>query len=95
MVLAPVPLDRDAALALLARLTGAALLGPYRGMPAADTGALADLMVKLSQFACDHAEDIAEVDLNPVIVHGDGVTVVDALIVKRTAHEAERHTAAE
>ena len=95
VVLAPVPLDRDAALALLARLTGAALLGPYRGMPAADTGALADLMVKLSQFACDHAEDIAEVDLNPVIVHGDGVTVVDALIVKRTAHEAERHTAAE
>ena len=95
VVLAPVPLDRDAALALLARLTGAALLGPYRGMPAADTGALADLMVKLSQFACDHAEDIAEVDLNPVIVHGDGVTVVDALIVKRTTHEAERHTAAE
>ena len=70
VVLAPVPLDRDAALALLGRLTGAALLGPYRGMPAADTGALADLMVKLSQFACDHAEDIAEVDLNPVIVHG-------------------------
>jgi hypothetical protein len=64
-------------------------------MPAADTGALADLMVKLSQFAFDHAEDIAEVDLNPVIVHGNGVTVVDALIVKRSAHEAERHTAAE
>ncbi|MGA9336269.1 MAG: acetate--CoA ligase family protein, partial [Pseudolabrys sp.] len=95
VVLAQVPLDRDAALALLARLRGAALLGPYRGMPAADTGALADLMVKLSQFAFDHAEDIAEVDLNPVIAHGNGVTVVDALIVKRTAHEAERHTAAE
>ncbi|HMH99224.1 MAG TPA: acetate--CoA ligase family protein, partial [Bradyrhizobium sp.] len=86
---------RDAALALLGRLTCAALLGPYRGMPAADTGALADLMVKLSQFAFDQAEDIAEVDLNPVIAHGNGVTVVDALIVKRTAHEAERHTAAE
>ncbi|MGA7518269.1 MAG: acetate--CoA ligase family protein, partial [Pseudolabrys sp.] len=97
VVLAPVPLDRGAAVALLGSLTGAAFLGPYRGMPAADTGALADLMVKLSQFAFDHAEDIAEVDLNPVIVHsdGDGVTVVDALIVKRTAHEAERHTAAE
>ncbi|MGC1922641.1 MAG: acetate--CoA ligase family protein, partial [Pseudolabrys sp.] len=97
VVLAPVPLNRGAAVALLGSLTGAAFLGPYRGMPAADTGALVDLMVKLSQFAFDHAEDIAEVDLNPVIVHsdGDGVTVVDALIVKRTAHEAERHTAAE
>jgi acyl-CoA synthetase (NDP forming) len=97
VVLAPVPLDRDAALALLGRLKGAAVLGPYRGMPAADTEALADLMVKLSQFAFDHADDIAEVDLNPVIVHGkgDGVTVVDALIVKRTAQQANRSTAAE
>jgi acyl-CoA synthetase (NDP forming) len=97
MVLAPVPLDRDAALALLGRLKGAAVLGPYRGMPVADTEALADLMVTLSQFASDHADAIAEIDLNPVIVHGkgDGVSVVDALIIKRTAKKAERRTAAE
>jgi len=97
VVLAPVPLDRDAALALLRRLKGAAVLGPYRGKPAADTEALTDLMVKLSQFALDHADDIAEIDLNPVIVHGkdDGVSLVDALIIKRTTHPAERRTAAE
>jgi hypothetical protein len=66
-------------------------------MPPADTEALVDLMVKLSQFAFDHVDDVAEVDLNPVIVHGkgDGVTVVDALIVKRTVQQAERRTAAE
>jgi acetyltransferase len=65
-------------------------------MPAADVEALADVMVKLAQFAADHAETIAEIDLNPVIVHaeGDGVTIVDALIVKRGAR-AERRTAAE
>ena len=52
------------------------MLGAWRGQPAADTDALADLMVKLSQFAADHADDIAEIDLNPVIVHnkGDGVS---------------------
>ena len=74
----------------------APVFGPWRGMPEADTGALAELMVKLSQFAMDHAEDVAEIDLNPVIVHakGDGVSVVDALIVKRSAR-AERRTAAE
>jgi acetate---CoA ligase (ADP-forming) len=96
VALAPVPLDRDAALSLLGRLKGAAVLGPYRGQPAADTDALADLMVKLSQFASDHADDIAEIDLNPVIVHskGDGVSVVDALIVRR-ARPTERRTAAE
>jgi acetyltransferase len=66
-------------------------------MPPADTEALAGLMVKLSQFAFDHADDVAEVDLNPVIVHaqGDGITVVDALIVKRTVQRTERRTAAE
>jgi acyl-CoA synthetase (NDP forming) len=97
VVLAPLPLDRDAAMTLLARLKGTAVLGPYRGMPAADTEALADLMVKLSQFALDHAEAIAQIDLNPVIVHseGDGVSVVDALIIKHTAQQAERRSAAE
>jgi acetyltransferase len=66
-------------------------------MRPADTAALADLIVKLSQFASDHAEEIAEVDLNPVIVHGkgDGITVGDALIVKRTVQRAERRGAAE
>jgi acyl-CoA synthetase (NDP forming) len=93
--LAPVPLDRDTALALIGRLKGAKVLGPWRGMPAADTDALADVMVKLAQFAADHAAIIAEIDLNPVIVHdkGDGVSVVDALIVKRDAHA--RRAAAE
>lgn len=97
VVLTPVPLDRDAAVALLGRLKGAAVLGPYRGMPAADTEALVDLMVRLSQFALDHAEAIAQIELNPVIVHGkgDGVSVVDALIIKHTAQQAERRSAAE
>src|SRR5262249_9243968 len=96
-VLAPVPLDHEAALALIHRLKAAAVFGSYRGMPPADIEALADLMVKLSQFAFDHADDVAEVDLNPVIVHarGDGVTVVGGLIVRRAVQRAERRTAAE
>jgi acyl-CoA synthetase (NDP forming) len=85
VALAPVPLDHAAAAATLSRLKGAAILGPYRGMPAADTEALIDVIVRLSYFAADHADDIAEIDLNPVIVHdkGNGVSLVDALIVKQ------------
>jgi acetate---CoA ligase (ADP-forming) len=96
-VLVPVPLDQEAALAVIHRLKASAVFGSYRGMPPADTEALADLIVKLSQFAFDHVDDVAEVDLNPVIVHakGDGITVVDALIVKRTVQRAERRTAVE
>jgi acyl-CoA synthetase (NDP forming) len=82
---APVPLGIDEALDLLGQLKGAALLDAVRGEPAADRDALAKLMMALSRFAADHADSIAEIDLNPVIVHpaGEGLTIVDALIVKR------------
>ncbi|HTZ37091.1 MAG TPA: acetate--CoA ligase family protein [Stellaceae bacterium] len=82
---APVPLDRDDALALIGELKGASLLDGVRGAGPADKEALAALIVALSRFAADHADQIAEIDLNPVIVHaaGAGVSVVDALIVKR------------
>ena len=82
---APVPIGPDEALALLGELKGAALLDGVRGAPPADRTALAELMARLSRFAADHADLIEEIDLNPVIVHaqGQGLTVVDALIVKR------------
>ena len=81
---APVPLDAEEALALIGELKGAALLDGVRGAKPADTTALAELMAALSRFAADHADQIAEIDLNPVIVHdaGHGLSVVDALIVK-------------
>jgi acyl-CoA synthetase (NDP forming) len=83
---APVPLGTEEAFDLLRQLKGAALLDGVRGEPAADRDAFAQLMVTLSRFAADHADSIAEIDLNPVIVHpaGEGLTVVDALIVKRS-----------
>jgi acyl-CoA synthetase (NDP forming) len=82
---APVPLGTEEALDLIGQLKGAALLDAVRGEPAADRDALAQLMAVLSRFAADHADAIAEIDLNPVIVHpaGEGLTIVDALIVKR------------
>jgi acetyltransferase len=85
VALAPVPLGPADARGLLARLEGAALLEAHRGTPAADVDALVELMVRLGRFAADHAETIAEIDLNPVLVHaqGNGVSVVDALIAKR------------
>lgn len=81
---APVPVSRPDAEALIGRLKGAALFGPVRGQPAADKAALADMIVRLSELAADHKDTIAEIDLNPVIVHpeGQGATIADALIVK-------------
>ena len=76
--LAPVPVSRGDVEKLLANLRGKALL------EGADTAALIGLAVALSQFAAEHGERIAELDLNPVIVHpaGSGFSVVDALVIK-------------
>ena len=84
---APVPIDEAGALALLDQLKTASLLGSVRGKPPADRAALARLMATLSRFAADHADVVQEIDLNPVIVHpeGQGLTIVDALIVRRGA----------
>ena len=85
VVFSPVPIGRDEASTLLGDLDGAALLDGVRGAPPADRAALAELIATLSRFAADHEDLIEEIDLNPVIVHpqGQGLSVVDVLIVKR------------
>jgi acetate---CoA ligase (ADP-forming) len=82
-VLAPAPLTTVDAREMIGRLTCAPLLAGTRGRPAADIDALAGLLVTLSGLAIAWPDGIAEMDLNPVIVHapGSGLTVVDALIV--------------
>ncbi len=74
------PLDMALARSMIARLRVAPLLGAFRGAPAHDVDALADLLVRLGRLAIDAGAALAELDLNPVIVHaaGRGCTVVDA-----------------
>jgi acetyltransferase len=71
---------------MLAELRAAPLLKGYRGAPVADISALVALIARLSLIA-DALPDIAEIELNPVIVHpeGQGVTIADALIVRSRA----------
>ncbi|MGH7333267.1 MAG: acetate--CoA ligase family protein [Candidatus Rokuibacteriota bacterium] len=80
---APAPLTPNDARDLLGELRGARLLEGVRGAPPSDVEALVDLLVAVSGFAADHRDTVAEIDLNPVIVHprGQGLSVVDALIV--------------
>ena len=73
----PVPIGPDEAQALLGELKGGALLDGVRGAPPADRAALAELIAALSRFAADHADQIDEIDLNPVIVHPQGQGVTD------------------
>jgi hypothetical protein len=75
------PLDRDRALAMIDRISGARLLGGLRGEPPADREAIADALVRISCLLSDFRE-IKEIDLNPLIVYPQGTTLVDARIVK-------------
>ncbi|HEU4910445.1 MAG TPA: GNAT family N-acetyltransferase [Actinomycetes bacterium] len=68
--------DRDATEVLLS-LRAAPLLRGYRGAPAVDVSAVEQLLLRVSALAQDVPE-LAELDLNPVIVSPTGAVVVDA-----------------
>ena len=74
------PLTRDEAHAMFDELKFKAVLDGARGAEPVDRDALADLIVRVANIAAAHPE-IAEIDLNPVIAHGRGYTVVDARMV--------------
>ncbi len=77
------PFDAVAAKEMIAEIKGAALLSGYRGRPVLDTDALAEVLVRVSLLIADHADRIAEIDINPLFVRpaGQGVVAADALIV--------------
>jgi hypothetical protein len=66
---------------MINEVKGAVLLNGYRGRPALDVAALADALARLSLLAADHADRIAEIDVNPLFVRENGVVAADALIV--------------
>jgi acyl-CoA synthetase (NDP forming) len=70
--------DRDAH-DMINSLSTYPLLDGYRGAPKADVEALEEVLLRVSALVETHPE-IAEMDLNPVIVHPDGAVVVDARI---------------
>jgi len=81
----PAPVGADEAMAMLGELKAAPLLDGFRGAPKADVAALANLIAEVSQLAAGYARQIAGIELNPVLVHpaGEGVTIVDALVVPK------------
>src|SRR6185295_5804262 len=85
VVYRPAPVGVAEAEAMLGELKAAPLLRGFRGAARADVGALAKLISEVSVLAAPLREEVSEIELNPVLVHGEGqgVTIVDALVVKR------------
>lgn len=83
VVYRPAPLGDAEAAAMLQGLKAWPLLNGFRGAPLADVPALAKLIAQVSQLAAQSSSELSEIEINPVLVHpqGDGVTIVDALVV--------------
>jgi len=81
----PAPVGVEEAAAMLDQLKAAALLKGFRGAPKADIAACARLIAQVSLLASRLRDSVADIELNPVLVHpqGQGVTIVDALVVKK------------
>jgi acetyl-CoA synthetase (ADP-forming) len=76
------PLRKRDALDLMRAIRGHRILDAVRGMKAVDADSLSHSLMAVGQVALDHPE-IAEIDVNPLIVRGDKPVAVDALIVLR------------
>ena len=64
---------------MVTSIKAAPMLDGYRGAPPVDHAALADLVARVSVLADNHPE-LADVRLNPVMAHPDGIEVLHAAI---------------
>ena len=81
----PAPVSATEACAMLIELKAAPLLSGFRGAAKADIPALSQLISQVSALAAAYRDRISEIEINPVLVHpeGQGVTIVDALVVRK------------
>ena len=82
--LALAPVGKAEARRMLESLKGFQLLKGYRGAPAVDLDAVCEAIVRISEFAADHADQVEEIDVNPLLARPDGAFALDALIVLRS-----------
>ncbi|KTQ98444.1 GCN5 family acetyltransferase [Aureimonas ureilytica] len=83
------PLNLPLAHDMIGRTEVSRLMKGYRDWPAADSDAVAATLVKLSQLIADF-DEIAELDINPLLVDEAGVIALDARVVLRASTGAPR-----
>ena len=81
------PFTRNWAERMVSRIKAAPLLAGARGRPPGDGPALVSAVMNLQRLASEIGDEIAELDVNPLMVlpAGRGVVAVDALVVPRNA----------
>ncbi len=74
------PLNRLLTEDMIGQTRAATLLAGYRGRPAADMDAVQDVLLRVSEMACE-LPAIRELDINPLFADESGVVAADARIV--------------
>ena len=74
------PLTMEEALDVIGRIKTKKLLDGFRGFPPLDKNAFARILTALGNLGCNW-ENIAEIDINPLIVENGAPVAVDASII--------------
>lgn len=75
-----VPLTRADAANAIREIRAARLLDGFRGSEPVDTGALEDILLRVSEFAANMPQ-VKEMDLNPIFAYPEGAIAVDARVI--------------
>ena len=83
------PISRRSAQRMIAETKSHPILDGVRGQPPFDKKALINLLLTCSEIIEAYPQ-IQEMDLNPVIVHHKGLSIVDARILLKGSNDAEK-----
>jgi acetyl-CoA synthetase (ADP-forming) len=72
---------RDA-LEMMDEIRARKLLDAFRGKPAVNRDVLAKALINLGRIGLE-IDEVAEIDINPLIIHEDMPIAVDALVILR------------
>jgi acetate---CoA ligase (ADP-forming) len=75
-----VPVSEYGAASMIDEIKSSVIFDGFRGRPPSDRKAIVELIQKVSEVVQAYPL-IQEIDLNPVIVHDQGLTIVDARII--------------
>lgn len=77
------PTNPAEAAAMARRLRAAPVLQGARGRAPVDLDMIVGVVLRVATLAADFADEIDEIDVNPLAVHGSSVTALDALVIPR------------
>jgi acyl-CoA synthetase (NDP forming) len=80
VAVAPAPVAPEGVQRMLSRLRTSGVLRSARGAAAPDVDALTEIVATVSSRFCEHADQIDELEINPLVFGSDGWVAVDAVL---------------